>query len=77
MNFRFPDNCKPVRDDYGKSMDHCLWMLKQVSDREVQGEKAHRWLGYAQAMLAMEGRASLRALKEVNKSAQDPEREPS
>lgn len=72
VNFKFPEGCLPKQSQQGEGLDHCLFMLREVAERRVIGEKAHRWLGYAQAMLILAGRASLRAMKELNRDAQDP-----
>lgn len=36
--------------------EHLLWMLYQIYDDKLSSRtKAHRWLGYVQAMLIMQG----------------------
>lgn len=55
-----------VRADNGKSFSHAIWLLKQVEEGQVEGEKAHRWLGWAQCSLAYEGVVSLEASKCCN-----------
>lgn len=57
----------PVEDPEGKSLAHATWMLDLVASREISGDKAQRWLGYAQGLLVMHGKATLGQLKEVNR----------
>ena len=57
------------RDLEGKTLEHVAWMLGQIIDQEIQGEKAHRWLGYAQGLMVLEGKATMRDFAEVNKEA--------
>ena len=60
---------KPTRDHEGKSAGHALWMLRGIILGYVQHEKAHRWLGYAQGILVLQGLVTLRAAKEINVKA--------
>lgn len=57
------------RDKEGKTLEHVAWMLGQIIDREIEGEKAHRWLGYAQGLMVLEGKATMRDFAEANKEA--------
>lgn len=57
----------PVRSEKGIGIRHAVWMLDQVIDGYVAYEKAHRWLGYAQAIVVVEGGATLAQLKDINK----------
>ena len=59
----------PERDIDGGSLAHASWMLHGITMGYVQHEKAHRWLGYAQALIVNHGVASLADMKEINKRA--------
>lgn len=37
------------------SETHLIWMLDQLIDLKVQGEKAHRWLGFVQGIMVSRG----------------------
>jgi len=53
-----------IHPEYGK--DHLNWMVSQILYNFVQGEKAHRWIGWIQGCLCMSGAASLEELKNIN-----------
>ena len=59
-----------VKTTYGnkKGCDrkHIEWMLNGIIDGYITGEKAHRWLGWAQAMICVFDSAELEDLKNVN-----------
>lgn len=61
------DRCKPIHDPKGLSANHALWMLQGISLGYVQHEKAHRWLGYAQAILVVGKVATMNDMKLINK----------
>jgi hypothetical protein len=46
-------------------------MLREISKLRVTGKKAHRWLGYAQAILIEYGVMSLEDAKNINKKASE------
>lgn len=54
-----------ARDDEGKKMSHALWMLNEIEFR-IAGEKAHRWLGYAQGILVHGDYLTLEDVKRCN-----------
>lgn len=54
------------RDLCGKTPGHAIWMLKGIQDGYIEGEKAHRWLGYSQAIVVIEGILSLSTCKNIN-----------
>lgn len=58
-----------VRDPKGRSLAHAAWMLDALAAREVEGNKAQRWLGYAQGLLVHGGQLSLDDAKEANRLA--------
>ncbi len=60
---------KAKRDPDGKTSEHAGWMLYGVALGYVQYEKAHRWLGYAQAILVTNNIFSLAAMKEINRGS--------
>jgi hypothetical protein len=41
-------------------------LLTEIENGAVSGEKAHRWLGWAQAVICCRGGASLDELKRIN-----------
>lgn len=57
------------RDIHGKSVEHAIWMLTGIVEGYIQHEKAHRWLGYAQAVLVQHDVISLEQCKEINERA--------
>lgn len=50
----------------GDTAEHARWMLEGISKGYIQHEKAHRWLGYAQAILVMEDSGTLSEMKIIN-----------
>ncbi len=57
------------RDVDGVTIEHALWMLGGIAEGYVRGEKAHRWLGYAQALLVILDVTTLEIMKQRNRSA--------
>jgi hypothetical protein len=55
-----------IRSPSGTGTAHQLWALEQVTTCQVEGEKAHRWLGYAQGALAEQGLLGLEEAKLAN-----------
>ena len=53
-------------DPCGLSLGHIVWMLHEIIEDRVVGERAHRWLGYAQGLMAARGIATLEQLKCAN-----------
>lgn len=41
--------------DPGYTYPHLRWMLSQIRDGVVQGDKSHRWLGFIQGNLIRDG----------------------
>ena len=58
-----------LRDPYGLTLEHAAWMLHGIIGGYIQNEKAHRWLGYAQAMLVLIKIVTLAEIKYLNKEA--------
>lgn len=48
---------------------HIMRMLEQVESGEIWGEKAHRWVGYAQGVLLCKTDLTLEDVKYVNHNA--------
>jgi hypothetical protein len=46
-------------------------MLHRIESGEIEGNKAHRWLGWAQAIVCAGGGATIERLKAINKTASD------
>jgi len=53
------------------SVEHASMMLWSIVCGEVKGDKAHRWLGWAQAVICFRGGANLEHLKSINQDAKD------
>ncbi len=60
-----------VRGGSGTTPEHASWMLEGIVSGYVQHEKAHRWLGYAQAIIVTNQLATLDNMKRSNKAAPD------
>jgi hypothetical protein len=52
--------------EYGKN--HLMEMINKLTCGEIQGEKAHRWLGWIQGCVCVGGGANLETMKLINKS---------
>lgn len=65
---KFLTRCKTVNALGGEatSIEHVAGMLTSIETGAVSGEKAHRWLGWAQAVICMRGGAALDELKSIN-----------
>ena len=48
---------------------HVRQMLERIIEGKIIGEKAHRWLGWAQACLCFHDVATLDELKDINHNA--------
>jgi len=48
------------------SRKHVNYMLDEIVSGNVNGEKAHRWLGWAQAAACSKGGATFEEMKEIN-----------
>lgn len=55
--------------EYGRN--HIEDMLNKIVSGEISGDKAHRWLGYAQAAVVFGGGASLEIMKQINKGEEN------
>jgi hypothetical protein len=51
----------------GVGSDHAIWMLRGITLGYIQHEKAHRWLGYAQAIVVATSVLTLAEVKDINK----------
>ncbi len=58
-----------TRDLEGRTKEHAMWMLAGVADGYIRGDKAQRWLGYAQGILVVGGDLSLVDAKAINQEA--------
>lgn len=59
-------DCPSKRWPSGKTIEHARWMLEGIEAGYIQHEKAHRWLGYAQALIVTNDVATLDEMKRVN-----------
>lgn len=57
----------PVQDPDGATLGHAVWMLRGIAEGYITEDKAHRWLGYAQALVVIEGDVPLDVLMELNR----------
>ena len=57
----------PDHESLGKK--HIIDMLQEVIFGNVSGEKAHRWLGWAQAATVAAGAGTLDDMKNINHKA--------
>ncbi len=57
------------KDPEGLGIEHIKYMLNEIATEKVQGEKAHRWLGYAQGVLVYSGSFTLDMCKQINLEA--------
>jgi hypothetical protein len=46
--------------------DHIVWMLIGIEQGYIQGEMAHRWLGWAQCAIYIYQNVPLEKLKQIN-----------
>jgi len=58
----------PESGDPACGRKHIRYMLTLIIEGHITGEKAHRWLGWAQACICMQSNVSLQELKEINRS---------
>jgi len=62
------DARSPDVSDEADSFEHVEWMLKGIVDGYIKGEKAHRWIGWAQAVIHIHQEdVPLEHFKEINK----------
>jgi hypothetical protein len=63
------------RDPEGRTLEHAVWMLLEIywGKIESNSNKAHRWLGYAQALLVSHQWATLEQMKQANLEASSGE----
>ena len=69
VHLAHPERVEPKRDEHDPaSARHCVWMLQQAHEFYAEGkvEKANRWLGYTQGVIAARGWATLDELKRAN-----------
>lgn len=60
------ENC---RVDLPDGFYHIQWMLDGIILCYIQHEKAHRWLGWAQACICIHQGISLDQMKQINKDS--------
>lgn len=58
-----------MRDEDARSTGHAIWILEEIIDGMVVRDKAHRWLGYAQALLVVYDLCTLEDMKQANLGA--------
>lgn len=51
----------------GCDRQHLFWMIEQILNGEVVGETAHRWLGWIQYGVCLDGRLDLEQLRDLNR----------
>ena len=55
-----------VYGDNSTSIEHLEEMLMAIETGMIDGEKAHRWLGWIQGVVVCRGGATLEEMKKVN-----------
>ena len=66
-------NLVELHPEYGKN--HLFEMCNKIYNGVVTGEKAHRWIGWIQAVICISGGSSLEKLSEINSSFKEVEKE--
>jgi hypothetical protein len=74
LTLNLVDHPPAVRSEQGVGIEHASWMLGEIIAGRVEGRKAHRWLGYAQAILVEASWLTLDEAKAANKEASDAAR---
>lgn len=64
----------PKRDEEARSLEHAVWMLLEIYWKKIEGNKAQRWLGYAQALLVSHRWVTLEQMKQANLEASNGEK---
>lgn len=64
-----PDHVPGEQSLEGSTQDHMVFMLQALVSGDIMGEKAHRWIGYAQCLAVMLGLGTLEQMKQINKEA--------
>lgn len=57
---------EPEQTTHGTTEAHVRYVLEQLMDGQVNGEKAHRWLGWAQGWLVARDKITLDDCKYAN-----------
>lgn len=47
--------------------EHLHWMLDQINEGKVYGEKAHHWIGYVQGVLVSRHVTTVEEMKDLNR----------
>lgn len=53
--------------DYHGRYPHLLWMCEEILSGAVDGEKAHRWIGFIQGVLWDDCQYTIAQMKEQNR----------
>jgi hypothetical protein len=53
-------------EGHGNDPEHIIWMLEQIIEGSMDREKANRWLGWAQGILADKEVLTLLECKHIN-----------
>ena len=68
FNWYSPEH-KFTQNKPGCTQEHLVNILNQVIDGNVSGSKAHRFIGWAQGVLCMEGYLTLDDARNINRKA--------
>jgi hypothetical protein len=60
-------NLPDEHPEHGK--DHLRYMLSELVEGKITGEKAHRWLGWVQGCVCVGGGTTLEEMRRINKAA--------
>lgn len=64
-----PEQSWPYNDYSSTGLRHVEWMLDRIEAGDVSGEKAHRWLGWAQCAIVSAEAGTLEEMKAINHAA--------
>lgn len=53
---------------YENDIGHLLWMLKEIENLSITGEKAHRWVGFVQGVCHAYQYETVQSFKKINKA---------
>jgi len=69
MQRHMHDNMSEWEQGEYNGYDHLINMCYKIIDKTVEGDKAHRWLGWVQGCVYCDGTTTLEELKLINKNS--------
>lgn len=58
--------CENEQIQQGFSKNHLIWMLKDISSKQMESDKLNRWIGWLQCALVSRGVSSLEEMKQIS-----------